>query len=91
MEKNSKQQLTLNKVTPQALKNLKQFGLLDSDARQYAVALLEVCTDEEKTKSVLATIYQDDFSKLKFDEFDTRILSEGLTRFLQKFINASLN
>ena len=81
----------IRRVTPRAMKVLQKHGMRIGENGNITDLLLKISVDEQACREVCAVIFEDDFSRLNFEEFDLEKISEGVHRFLFAYLNPTLN
>jgi len=83
--------MKLNKVTSNALLTLQKHNIHFIDPQQQVLAIATVSLDQESLREVCETIFDEDFSRTDWGEFDCTELTKGLNAFFKKWMNVSTN
>jgi len=81
----------LKKVTPMAMKVLQKHGMRIGENGNITDLLLKISVDEQACREVCSVIFEDDFTRVKFEDFDLEKISEGVHRFLFSYLNPTLS
>jgi hypothetical protein len=82
---------TLKKVTLGSMKILAAYQLTKLENISLGQAILNICTDEKSLREICGAVFQEDFSKVDFNEIDLEEVARGIGSFLQKLLNPTRN